>query len=282
ADESLDGVPIHVHRVHRRAAGDPGRREGGRPDRRGLSAAGHGEDHRPATTRGRRPTAGGELRLQLQQLQRDRAAHRRRAVPRRGVHPRCDGHPHLDGLPDRLRRIRSGLRLRGGGLRVPLRAHRSHRGAAVPHHPRPRERPLRRGTEMTSMNPARPEGRRGMPAGRWFAEIGWRYLVGVAAIAFAAIPILYVLSASLNPLGSVASTDLIPRQVSLVNYETLLSGAKGPFLRWYANTVVVCVVVSATQVFLSLVAAYAFSRMRFTGRRGRTLALTPVLSFPAV
>src|SRR5690625_4411814 len=107
---------------------------------------------------------------------------------------------------------------------------------------------------MITTSSSRVSARRSLPAGRWFAEIGWRYLVGVAALVFAAIPILYVLSASLNPLGSVASTDLVPRQLSLINYETLLSGQKGPFLRWYLNTVIVCIVVAATQVFLSLLA----------------------------
>jgi len=135
---------------------------------------------------------------------------------------------------------------------------------------------------MITTSSSRVSARRSLPAGRWFAEIGWRYLVGVAALVFAAIPILYVLSASLNPLGSVASTDLVPRQLSLINYETLLSGQKGPFLRWYLNTVIVCIVVAATQVFLSLLAAYAFSRMRFAGRRGGMLALLLIMMFPAV
>lgn len=123
---------------------------------------------------------------------------------------------------------------------------------------------------------------RRMPFNRWLLEVGWRYLVGIAALIFAAIPILYVISASLNPLGSVSSTNLIPREISLVNYQTLLGGDKGPFLRWYLNTVIVCVVVAATQVFLSLLAAYAFSRLRFKGRRGGMLALLLVMMFPAI
>src|SRR5699024_10848698 len=75
---------------------------------------------------------------------------------------------------------------------------------------------------------------------------------------------------------------LSPRQRSLFNYETLLSGEKGPFLRWYLNTAIVCVIVSATQVFLSLLAAYAFSRMRFAGRGGGMLAMLLIMMFPAV
>ncbi|MCS6712544.1 sugar ABC transporter permease [Brachybacterium sp. EF45031] len=131
---------------------------------------------------------------------------------------------------------------------------------------------------MTSTTPSR----RRMPVGRWFAEIGWRHLVGLAAVAFAVFPILFVISASLNPLGTVASTSLIPRDVSLVHFSTLLSGERGPFLRWYLNTAIVCAVVASAQVFLSVLASYAFSRMRFAGRRVGMLALLLIMMFPAI
>lgn len=121
-----------------------------------------------------------------------------------------------------------------------------------------------------------------MPFGRWFAEIGWRHVVGILAILFAIFPILFVISASLNPLGTVSSSGLIPTSFSLEHYRTLISGARGPFLRWYLNTIIVCVVVASTQVFLSVLAAYAFSRFRFKGRRAGMLTLLLVMMFPAV
>src|SRR5699024_5228217 len=54
------------------------------------------------------------------------------------------------------------------------------------------------------------------------------------------------------------------------------------FLRWYLNTIIVCGVVATVQVFLSLLAAYAFSRFRFRGRRGGMLAVLLVMMFPAI
>ncbi|NDR54575.1 sugar ABC transporter permease [Actinomyces sp. 565] len=138
-------------------------------------------------------------------------------------------------------------------------------------------------TRAASRSAASPEAepkQNRMPFGRWFREIGWRHVVGVLALVFAAFPILYVISASLNPLGTVASTSLIPTRVSLVNYQTLLSGDKGPFTRWYLNTMIVCAVVAAAQIFFSVLAAYAFSRFRFKGRRGGLLALLLIMMFP--
>ena len=42
-----------------------------------------------------------------------------------------------------------------------------------------------------------------MTFAHWCREIGWRHLVGVLALIFAAIPVLYILSASLNPQGTL-------------------------------------------------------------------------------
>lgn len=121
-----------------------------------------------------------------------------------------------------------------------------------------------------------------MPFGRWFAEIGWRHIVGILAVAFAVFPILFIISASLNPLGTVSSTGLIPKDISFEHYRTLLSGERVPFVRWYLNTIVVCVIVALVQVFLSVLAAYAFSRFRFAGRRAGLLSLLLVMMFPAI
>ena len=120
-----------------------------------------------------------------------------------------------------------------------------------------------------------------MPQGkRWWREVGWRHVVGLVGVVFTGFPVLYIISAAFNPLGSVATTEIIPTTFSLVNFETLLGGSKGPFGIWYLNTIVLCTVVSVAQVLLSTLAAYAFSRFRFYGRRGGLLALLLVQMFP--
>lgn len=129
--------------------------------------------------------------------------------------------------------------------------------------------PLRR-----DPNDTRPHG------ARWWREIGWRHVVGVVAIVYALIPILYVVSASFNPIGSVSATNLIPTQFSLVHYEELFTNPNRPYARWYLNTIIVAVVVVGAQVFFSALAAYAFSRFRFRGRRGGLLTLLLIQMFP--
>lgn len=136
---------------------------------------------------------------------------------------------------------------------------------------------------MSTTTAPRAAARGRMPLRRWFAEVGWRHVVGLLAIAFAVFPILFVVSASVNPTGSLSSTGLIPTKgLTFEHYAAMLSGERASFLRWYLNTVIVCGVVAVVQVFLSLLAAYAFSRFRFTGRRGGMLAVLLVMMFPAI
>jgi len=116
--------------------------------------------------------------------------------------------------------------------------------------------------------------------GRWFSEVGWRHVVGILAVLWALFPVSYIVSASLNPLGSVVSTSMIPNAFSLDNYREMLTNENTPFVRWAINSIVVAVVVVFVQILFSALAAYAFSRFRFTGRRGGLLALLLIQMFP--
>jgi len=135
-----------------------------------------------------------------------------------------------------------------------------------------------RSTPPSAMSPRSPR----LSGGRWWREVGWRHVVGVLAVLFAVFPVLYLLSAALNPLGSVVTTSLIPRRVSTENFSALFDSRSRPFGRWLLNTFIVCTVVTGVQVFCSALAAYAFSRFRFMGRRLGLLALLLVQLFPQI
>lgn len=115
---------------------------------------------------------------------------------------------------------------------------------------------------------------------KWLRELGWRHLVGIVVGLFAIFPLLYVLSASLNPSGSLTGSNVLFRTVSLGNYVTLFTDPNRPYAAWFANTMVVGVITSIATVFLGALAAYSFSRMRFTGRRAGLLSLVLVQMFP--
>jgi arabinogalactan oligomer/maltooligosaccharide transport system permease protein len=117
---------------------------------------------------------------------------------------------------------------------------------------------------------------------RWWAEVGWRHIVAVLALVWALVPVLYMLSAALNPLGTLSSSKVIPSEISLENFADLFGNPNIPFPRWAVNTLIVCLVVTVTQLLFSALAAYAFSRFRFRGRRGGLLALLLIQLFPQI
>ena len=113
---------------------------------------------------------------------------------------------------------------------------------------------------------------------RWFSRVGWRHLVALLALAFSLFPILFVASAALNPLGTLSSTSLVPAGASLGNFTRLVADTGFP--RWFGNSVLIAGLAAVTSIFLSALAAYAFSRMRFRGRRVGLLALLLIQMFP--
>lgn len=114
--------------------------------------------------------------------------------------------------------------------------------------------------------------------GRWFTQVGWRHLVGLVAVAFSLFPILFVISAAFNPLGTLSSTELLPTGASLENFTNLFDNTA--FGHWFLNSLLLAGVASFASIFLSSLAAYAFSRMRFAGRRVGLLALLLIQMFP--
>ena len=122
--------------------------------------------------------------------------------------------------------------------------------------------------------------RLGSARGNWFQQVGWRYLVGLVALVFSIFPILFVVSAAFNPVGTLSSSNLIPTNASLQNFTELFNDTN--FVRWFLNTLFIGVVSAALSMFISATAAYAFSRFRFTGRRSSLLFILLVQMFPAL
>jgi arabinogalactan oligomer/maltooligosaccharide transport system permease protein len=112
---------------------------------------------------------------------------------------------------------------------------------------------------------------------RW-NQVGWRHAVGLLAVAFSLLPIVFVVSAAINPLGTLSSSDLLPSGASGENFVNLIRDHS--FATWFGNSVLVAGLSAAAAMFLSTLAAYAFSRMRFRGRRVGLLSLLLIQMFP--
>lgn len=123
-----------------------------------------------------------------------------------------------------------------------------------------------------------------------FRGTWWRHLIAWAAIAFALFPIAYITSAAFNVDQTLSGSRLIPREVTAENFKQLLEGkvetkagddpTEVSYVRWYGNTMLVAAITAIFTVLLGALAAYAFSRFRFKGRRLGLLALLLIQMFP--
>jgi len=122
-------------------------------------------------------------------------------------------------------------------------------------------------------NPPRPSSSR---------DILWRHGLAVLALVWALFPIVFLVSAALNPAGSLDTSELLPKAFSLSNFEALFNDSARPYGTWYRNSMIIALVGSSGAVFIGACAAYSFSRMRFQGRRPGLLALLLLQMFPAL
>ena len=112
---------------------------------------------------------------------------------------------------------------------------------------------------------------------RWWAEVGWKYPLAALIIFFSIFPLLYVVSASLKPGGSLAGSSNLFQAVDPANYVAL---GDTRFWTWVLNTLLIGGVTAIGAVLMGAAAAYAFSRFRFTGRRLSLTSLLIIQMFP--
>lgn len=105
------------------------------------------------------------------------------------------------------------------------------------------------------------------------------HLILLVLLALFLSPAFFVLMAALRKDGSLVSTDIIPRDVSLINFQRLLS--ETAFLTWMKNTLIVASLSTLTAVVVTTLAGYAFSRFRFRGRKNGLMFMILLQMFPA-
>lgn len=80
------------------------------------------------------------------------------------------------------------------------------------------------------------------------------------------LPFIWSISTSLKPLSDLFDVrpSLIPSEVRWANYSDVFETA--PFVRFYANSIVVTIARTLGQVAIASLAAFAFSQLKFPGR----------------
>jgi multiple sugar transport system permease protein len=91
-------------------------------------------------------------------------------------------------------------------------------------------------------------------------------------------PLAFMFSTSLKTASQVYDLRLIPAEPTLQNYATIL--ADGRFLRWFMNSMIVAVVVTASNVFFDSLVGYTLAKFQFRGRYFIFLAILSTLMIP--
>jgi multiple sugar transport system permease protein len=114
-------------------------------------------------------------------------------------------------------------------------------------------------------------------------SFGWVCLWTVLAVTtvISLYPLYGMYVTALTPTFDTIKTppDLIPIHASLENFQRLIQKAKD-YPRWFANSLVITLSVTAFHVFFDTLAGYAFAKKRFPGRDILFAVLLATLMIP--
>jgi arabinogalactan oligomer / maltooligosaccharide transport system permease protein len=131
-------------------------------------------------------------------------------------------------------------------------------------------------------SPLSPKGFRTTLSGQRKIGVAIRLVIAVILIVFSVFPIIWMISASLNPTGTLATQTLIPRNAGFENYDKLLNSTEFPFWRWLGNSIKISSITSVLSLAITTIAAYAFSRFRFRGRVTMLKGILLINVFPGL
>jgi len=117
---------------------------------------------------------------------------------------------------------------------------------------------------------------------KWLRENLWRHTFAIIMCIFSLFPLYLVVLSSFKTGGSLQLSSFMPKEISLENYKMLFSSPKIPFLAWVKNSIVIASAVAISSVVIGAASAFAFSRLKFKGKKFGIQLLLLVQMFPAV
>ncbi|MGB5951263.1 MAG: ABC transporter permease subunit [Ornithinimicrobium sp.] len=120
------------------------------------------------------------------------------------------------------------------------------------------------------------------PAKSLWSGVWWRHALALLALAYALFPIVFIVSSAFNNSGTLSSSSLLPSNPGVQNFVDLFNDPARPFWIWFRNSLIICTFATLFTVFLGACAAFAFSRLRWQGRRAGLLIVLLAQMFPAL
>ncbi|AZO93173.1 sugar ABC transporter permease [Halocella sp. SP3-1] len=105
------------------------------------------------------------------------------------------------------------------------------------------------------------------------------YVFLLLMIMIVIIPVFWIFTASLNQGSSLYSSTIIPENPVFTHYKELFTETRFPI--WYLNSIKVGLCASLLTVILVTFTTYAFSRLKFYGRKKGLMVMLVLQMFPA-
>ncbi|GCE06616.1 carbohydrate ABC transporter permease [Dictyobacter aurantiacus] len=110
------------------------------------------------------------------------------------------------------------------------------------------------------------------------------YIVLVFIALLIILPLLWMLSTSLKPKAEWFMQQIywIPKRFTWKNYTDLFNNPDTPIGRWFVNSLGISAVSTVLTLFLDALAAYAYARLEFVGRKTLFTILLATLFMPGL
>ena len=110
-------------------------------------------------------------------------------------------------------------------------------------------------------------------------RVGWT-VINLLVVLYALIPVLWIISLSFKPPGSVKDGKFIPTSWTWENYTSIFDTSA--FTSALINSIVICLLATVISVALATLCAYAISRLKFPGKGMILFTALTVSFFPVV
>lgn len=140
-------------------------------------------------------------------------------------------------------------------------------------------------TTVQPSSPASPDQQSGLGFHRRrFLKRLANFLIMIFVALIIILPLVWMLSTSLKPKAQWFERQIhwIPRTITLENYERLFANPSTPIDRWFINSLIVASITTILILVVDALAAYAYARMDFPGRKQLFALLLATLFLPGM
>lgn len=115
-------------------------------------------------------------------------------------------------------------------------------------------------------------------------QLALRYAILIVIALIILVPLVWMLSTSFKPKSQwfAREVEWIPRTFTFENYAKIFSSPSTPIGRWFLNSILLASITTVLTLFTASLAAYAYARLEFPGRKVIFAIMLSTLFLPGV